>query len=99
MSEAVMHKNGMRLFSLREEEMKYIADNADNSVNAYNVSDDPREWNDIAEEFPEKTREVALAAANAEALFVTNLENMQQGGGEAIDTEDFQLLRDLGYME
>jgi len=99
MSEAVMHKHGMRLFSLREEEMKYIADNADNSVNAYNVADDPREWDDVAEDFPEETRAVALAAANAEALFVTNLENMQQGEGEAINAEDFKLLRDLGYME
>ena len=99
MSEAVMHKHGMRLFSLRDNGIKYIADNSDNSVTAFNLADDPREWQDIADEFPEISSEVALAAANAEALFVTNLENMQQGERETINAEDFKLMRDLGYME
>lgn len=99
MSEAVMHKHGMRLFSMRDAGIKYIADNADNSVEAFDLVDDPREWVDIADEFPEESRGVALAAANAEALFVANLENMQQGDRETIDAEDFQLMRDLGYME
>ncbi|MBN1882423.1 MAG: sulfatase [Deltaproteobacteria bacterium] len=99
MSEAVMHRHGMRLFSMRDNGIKYIADNADNSVEAFNLADDPREWHDIAEEFPEESRKVALAAVNAEALFVANLETMQQGEGETIDAEDLQHMRDLGYME
>jgi arylsulfatase A-like enzyme len=99
MSEAVMHKHGMRLFSLRDNDIKYIADNAENRVQAFNLVDDPREWHNVADEFPEESLGVVMAAANAEELFLANLETMQQGEGETIDAEDLQHMRDLGYME